>query len=142
GDGTTVSVRQTPRVVVGVTDAVALAVASSGVHSCVRHGDGHWSCWGWNAYGQLGDGTLSQSNQPVAIAITGEAVATGGASSCVLDAGSVRCWGWNGYGQLGTSEVTYELAPAAVPQWGAPSQLFANRSNTCAIESGTLRCSG
>jgi hypothetical protein len=48
--------------VVGVGDAVHVSVAST--HACVATTSGHARCWGNNEYGQLGDGTLADRDQP------------------------------------------------------------------------------
>jgi alpha-tubulin suppressor-like RCC1 family protein len=66
GDGTTAN-RPTPANVVGVTDAVALAVANSS-HGCARVAAGGIRCWGYNRLGQVGDGSSANRTTPVAIA--------------------------------------------------------------------------
>lgn len=63
GDGT-----QTERhVPVQVTDLEAgvTSIAASYFHSCAALVDGRTQCWGWNAYGQLGNGSIG-TEPPVA----------------------------------------------------------------------------
>ena len=45
-------------------DGVA-SLALGGSHSCALRADGSVTCWGWNFYGQLGNGTTDSSSVPV-----------------------------------------------------------------------------
>src|SRR5512137_3016820 len=58
GDGTLGTVVQAlPVRVAGLSDAVALAAGP--VHTCALKASGSVACWGFNANGELGDGTRS-----------------------------------------------------------------------------------
>src|SRR5947199_3095476 len=63
GDGTFNNISTVPVAVVGMGGAGhltnAVAVAARGYHSCALLGDGTVRCWGRNADGQLGDGTVA-----------------------------------------------------------------------------------
>jgi alpha-tubulin suppressor-like RCC1 family protein len=90
-----------PTPVSGITDAVALSVG--GRHACVIRGGGGgdlgggevW-CWGQNAFGNLGDGTLDNRPEPVQVlGLTGPAtaIAAGNYHTCALSqTGAVSCW--------------------------------------------------
>jgi alpha-tubulin suppressor-like RCC1 family protein len=66
GDGTKVD-RRTPVEVVGVTDAVEVAAAKSGDHTCVRRATQEIVCFGTNPYGALGDGSTMDRSTPVSV---------------------------------------------------------------------------
>jgi alpha-tubulin suppressor-like RCC1 family protein len=91
----------TPVVVTGINNAVAVGV---GIYStCALLSNGTVKCWGYNADGELGDGTYTSSDTPVTVAgvqgATGLAV--GDQHACVrLQSGEGRCWGSNSYEQL------------------------------------------
>ncbi|MGO8672144.1 MAG: choice-of-anchor tandem repeat GloVer-containing protein, partial [Capsulimonadaceae bacterium] len=75
--------------------------------------------WGWNSFGQLGDGNYVSSPAPVqALDITSvTAVSSGGYDSMVLQSsGAISTWGDNAYGQLGNGTDTNSDIPVAVSQ--------------------------
>ena len=51
--------------VAGISDAVAVVAGDD--HSCALRQGGTISCWGYNGYGQLGDGTYDDSLVPVGV---------------------------------------------------------------------------
>ena len=106
GDGTTTT-RLVPVDVVGATTGIA-SVAAAGGYSCALRTDGGVACWGFNPFGQLGDGTTENRAVPtpvVGLASGVTVLASGGYHSCVLvRSGGVKCWGGNGNGQVGDGE--------------------------------------
>lgn len=88
---------------------IVTAIAAGRSHVCAITDTSGLKCWGFNAFGQVGDGSLTSRFAPVdVVGLDGgvAAVAPGYFHTCALiDAGSVKCWGWNIFGQLGTTGV-------------------------------------
>jgi len=101
--------------VVGVDDAVE--AASGEASACARSATGAVSCWGGNFFGQLGDGTSTDSPTPVAVSGLVDAVliASGARHACAVRAtGQVVCWGDNSEGQVGDGSTLTRRVPTAV----------------------------
>lgn len=85
-----------------------VAINSAGYHTCAIV-NGNVQCFGYNASGQLGDGTATDRFAPVSVAsVSGATLLTLGHShSCALDGGgTLKCWGNNSYGQIGNNTFT------------------------------------
>jgi alpha-tubulin suppressor-like RCC1 family protein len=78
--------------------------------------DGTVKCWGYNGYGQLGDGTTTQRTTPVVAGVSSvTSTSTGAQHTCAAIAdGTVQCWGGNYSGQLGDGTLTQRLEPTPV----------------------------
>jgi alpha-tubulin suppressor-like RCC1 family protein len=120
GDGTTTG-HNTPVQVKGPGGAGNLknivAIAAGDAHNLAVKSDGTVWAWGYNASGQLGDGTTSNRSAPVQVSgLTGViAVAGGGAHSLALkNDGTVWAWGYNGVWQLGDGTNADRHAPVQV----------------------------
>ena len=86
-------------------------------HECLAFRDGHVECRGANSIGQLGNGSLEDSERrwsrvedlpTVRVTKRGAArVASGRTHTCAaVRSGDVYCWGGNKYGQLGSVSKT------------------------------------
>jgi alpha-tubulin suppressor-like RCC1 family protein len=126
------------------------SVALGGYHTCAVKQDGSLWCWGYNYYGQLGDGTSgwgTDKNTPVQIMSSGvSSVALGGDHTCAVKTdGSLWCWGRNYYGQLGDGMGGYGVirnTPVQIMSSGVSSVALGG-DHTCAVKTdGSLWCWG
>jgi alpha-tubulin suppressor-like RCC1 family protein len=82
------------------------SVSAGSANTCGVTMAGAAYCWGFNAFGQLGNGTTQDSAIPVAVSggLSFASLSVGGGTfTCgVTTAGAVYCWGDNDAGQLGT----------------------------------------
>lgn len=93
----------------GVSDIAAGSVKSEA--TCALIGD-TVKCWGYNAWGQLGDGTTTSRSVPTAVSGLGTAgvgvikLALSRYTNCALQTGNrLKCWGQNDLGQLGNNNI-------------------------------------
>jgi alpha-tubulin suppressor-like RCC1 family protein len=88
------------------------AILAGGRHSLALTTIGTVMAWGWNANGELGDGTTGeQSTEPVEVKeLTGIAAISAGESFSIAlrSSGTVTSWGWNVSDELGAGLSTEE----------------------------------
>ncbi len=83
-----------PVTVADVADAAEVSVGLN--NACVRRASGQVACWGWNAFGMVGDGTMVGRNRPAAVTGLADArsVHTMFTHNCaVRTSGEALCWG-------------------------------------------------
>ena len=152
GDGTTTH-RNTPTPTSSLgTGRTAVAISSGEYHTCALLDDASVSCWGWNEFGQLGDGTGTSRRTPTPTSSLGTgrtavAITSGYDHNCaILDDASVSCWGNNGYGQLGDGTTTDRSTPTPTSSLGTGRTAVAISSgayHTCAIlDNASVSCWG
>lgn len=155
GDNTTTQ-RNAP-VLVTATGILAgktvVALATGSAHSMALCSDGTLAAWGGNDSGQLGDGTTTRREAPVAVATAGTplagrtvvAIAAGdGHSLALCSDGTVAAWGYNAGGQLGDGSVTPRTSPVSASMAGRTAvAIAAGRHHSLALCSdGTLSAWG
>jgi alpha-tubulin suppressor-like RCC1 family protein len=171
GDGTNLGSAKPVAVAAGF-DATAISTGgafdtSERGHTCAVRPNQKVGCWGYNAYGQLGDTTTTDGNTPMTVQAdidplsTSEtlqdldgvsAVTAGGFHACALASGTVWCWGANDDGQLGDGTTTERHWAVHVqtdtdPNVDVPLSgvvtIAAGHSHTCALlGDGRVMCWG
>ncbi len=138
----------TPVDVVGLSANVT-DIAVGADHSCAVV-SGNVQCWGFNYYGQLGNGASGTYDvYPSPVNVTGlpagaTRIVAGNHFNCALVNGGVWCWGRNEQGQLG-SPAWPSLSSTPIQASGLESgvtALSATRTKVCAIKEGALYCWG
>jgi alpha-tubulin suppressor-like RCC1 family protein len=118
GNGTTTSTA-TPTLVHLPVGAVATALVAGYAHSLAVTSTGSVLAWGYNAEGELGNGTTTTSTTPVAVSLPAGTVVSGvGAgdedSVALTSSGSLLSWGDNAFGELGDGNTTNSSTPVSV----------------------------
>ena len=128
----------TPVDVTGMTSGVT-SVTSGYAHSCGLLSSGSVKCWGYNYYGQLGDGLTTNQQTPVEVSgLSGvQAISAGAYHTCaLLTSGAVKCWGSNSAGTLGDGTKAQRLTPVDVLSSGTAASSPVVLTGVVAISSG------
>ncbi len=137
-----------PTSVIGLTTNYTSKISAGSTHTCSVT-DNRAYCWGANGSRQLGDGTMTTSNLPVAATgLTGLAVtdiSAGTNHTCAIASGDAWCWGSNSNGQLGQGNTTTYTSPVKVTTNLAGklvTSITAGNNFTCAVADGEPYCWG
>ena len=127
---------------------VSAVMVSTGVfHTCATTRTGGVRCWGMNASGELGAGTLFERSTPLRVAGISRTVevAAGGGHTCARTSeGTVECWGANNAAQLGNRTRLVSATPTPLSGLPGPAlSLAAGDRHTCALTTtGEVSCWG
>ncbi len=148
----------TPTVLAGV--AGATQISAGDVFACALLAGGAVDCVGSNTYGELGNGTTTDSLTPTQVsALTGAtALSSSFDTTCVILAGgTVDCWGYNGLGELGSGTANHGFTvgpetcggdacattPTPVPGLSGATAIAVGADLGCALlAGGTVTCWG
>ena len=122
----------------------AVQISAGYRHTCAILDNSSLSCWGYNFYGQIGDGSIRISNNRlnpvdnISLPDNRKAVqvSAGWLHTCaIIDNSSISCWGEGEYGQLGTGSDTDSSTPitALLPAGRTALKIAAGVMHNCAI---------
>ncbi len=116
------------------------AIAGGAAHALALTASGTVYAWGAGSDGQLGNGSATDSDVPVAVSIpAGQRVtaiaAGGGHSLAVTSSGAVLAWGANGSGQLGNASTSESGVPVevALPAGARVTSVAAGAAHSMAL---------
>jgi alpha-tubulin suppressor-like RCC1 family protein len=106
-----------PVPVVGLPAAVAISAGY--YHTCAITSTGAPMCWGWDLYGELGNGTTTGNPTFAPVKVSGlsgvVSISAGIYHTCaVTNVGGAWCWGDNNEGQLGNGTKNNSSVPVPV----------------------------
>jgi alpha-tubulin suppressor-like RCC1 family protein len=127
-----------PAVVAAAVSGLSFVQVSAGYsHTCGVTVDSLAYCWGYNFFGQLGDGTQTDRLTPVRVAgfLRFRGVSTGTSHTCgITISNRAYCWGAAYTGALGDgTSVNTRLKPVAVAGGLHFRQVAAGNSHTCGV---------
>ena len=153
GDGSNHESHLPVRVVAASTDFLEeiSAISAAHEHTLALDIHGRLFAWGWNEFGQLGDGTNVNQNTPVLVLgpdcpgfLDGIVSATAGyyRSYAVRDDGSVLTWGWIRVGQSDDCATISRSLPVRVPRSndGEISRIVAGFEHTAFLMDDSQLC--
>ena len=124
----------------------ATPIAGGEAHTLAVNSDGTVSAFGYNGYGQLGNGTLASSASPVKVTgLSGVSEVTAGdiSSYALTRSGNVYSWGDNTFGQLGNGTTTGSTTPVQLTGLSNIMQIAAGNDHVLALNSdGTVEAWG
>ena len=150
GNGNTNSVN-TPDPVIMPAGVHFRDISSGRSHTCATTTDQQAVyCWGLNNFGQLGNGTTTNSLTPVAVNIPStlgsaswdvDSISLGDKYTCVTSVHGTYCWGENTKGQLGNGTTSHSNVPVRVQVPNVVSDILVRITtgweHTCAVTSAT-----
>jgi hypothetical protein len=113
-------------------------IAAGYLHTVAVKSDGTVWAWGYNLYGQLGDGTTTERRLPVQVTtLSGIAAVAAGTSHTVAlkSDNTVWTWGYNGDGELGDGTTISSSLPLQVTALSGVAAVAAGNFHSVAVKS-------
>ena len=110
-------------------------------HTTAIKTDGTLWTWGYNAYGQLGNGTTTNYSSPIQVGpLTNWKQVAGGQhhTAAIKTDGTLWTWGYNISGQLGNGNVGYYSSPIQVGSLTNWKQVAGVYNHTIAIANSEI----
>jgi alpha-tubulin suppressor-like RCC1 family protein len=132
--------------VLGLSSGAA-TVSAGYADSCVVMTSGAMKCWGFNRYGQLGNGTTDDSRTPTDVIGLGFGVGSASVGNdhvCAVTTGSVvKCWGDNPMGLLGRDSPGGTNVPWEVVGLTDIYAVSTGGAHNCVVTTeGAMKCWG
>jgi alpha-tubulin suppressor-like RCC1 family protein len=129
------------------TPAVSFETLVTGFdHTCGLTAGGNAYCWGWNEFGQVGDGTTTDRTSPMLVSgdLRFQTLSAAGAHTCgVASDGVSYCWGRNADGELGDGSTMQRTSPTLVSGGLTFQSLVGGFFHTCGVTpAGAAYCWG
>ena len=129
----------------------AVAVSAGFLDTCALISGCTIECWGYNADGQIGNGTVSPTRphavpSPTRVVgiTTAIAISAGAFHTCALiSGGTVECWGYITASDLSSTPLLNSAIPVQVPGITNAVSISSGGFHTCAlIADGAVKCWG
>ncbi|HQF79165.1 MAG TPA: chromosome condensation regulator RCC1, partial [Spirochaetota bacterium] len=119
------------------------SVSCGGSHTVAIKSNGTLWAWGYNYYGQLGDGTTANKSSPVQIgggSTDWASVSCGNDHTVAIKSNkTLWAWGYNSSGQLGDGTIENKLSPVRIGVSTDWASVSCGRDHTIALKlDGTL----
>lgn len=140
------SARQTYSLMVDQTKLRASKISSGGNSGCAIDAQGALVCWGGNAVGQVGNGTVGGTYlTPTAVTGMGSgvtAVSVGTLAVCAIKTGTFYCWSYRAAGTQPQGAMVSTPLALTAQGMGTATHIAAGSDYACGIAGGRAYCWG